>query len=140
MNQKIIDFLKSQQPKLCVLSTATKSAKPESAVVGYAVRDDLTIVISTTKGTRKYNNLKENNQVSFVTGWAFNTPDVQIDGIATIIEEGPEYQVAEEFFFSQNPDAAKFKSSKTIFIQFKPTWIRMLDLTVNPPHTEESFV
>lgn len=138
MKEHVVELLKQQLSKLCVLSTATKDGKPESAVVGYAVKDDLTLYFSTHTNTRKYKNIVENPKASFVTGWTFNTSNIQIDGTARIIsEEHSEYKAIEEFFFTQNPEAAKFKSPGIIFIELTPTWAHLLDLSVHPPMSEE---
>lgn len=137
MEEKVLEFLKKQNPKLCVLSTASKDGKPESAVMGYAVKDNLTIILSTHKESRKWHNLKENQKVSLVTGWNFEIPNIQYDGIATLIEEGPKYPETEQFFFTQNLHAARFKSPDTIFIEVKPMWIRCTELSQTPHHVEE---
>jgi len=52
--QKVYDFLKKNS--LCVLSTASKSGKPESAVLGYAFKDDC-FYFCTGIATRKYKNM-----------------------------------------------------------------------------------
>lgn len=127
MEKKITDELKNKTQKLCVLSTSSKDGKTESSVVGYAVMDDLTIIMSTKQTTRKIMNLKENSSTSFVTGFSFSDLNVQMDGVAVIISSGEEYQTLDTFFFSQNPDAARFKSDDTVFIKFTPQWIRYLD-------------
>ncbi len=138
MKETVFNFLKKKQEKFCVLATATKNGKPESAVLGYAIKDDFTILVSTHKGSRKAQNILENNQVSLVVGWSFTEANVQCDGLATIIEKGnPLYANDEEFFFSINPYAAQFKSSDTIFIEIKPTWIRFTQFSSSLPHVEE---
>jgi general stress protein 26 len=137
MQDKVLEFLKNKNPKLCVLTTASKNVKPQAALVGYAIKDDLTIVLSTRKGTRKYENLQDNNQVALVFGSGFSENNVQMDGIATIIEEGNEYKQTDEFFFSQNPEAAKFKNPDTIFIVVKPHWIRFIDHSLPSAKPEE---
>ncbi len=138
VNDKALQFLKNKNPKLCVLATASADGKPEAAVMGYAVQDDLTILLSTHKGNRKWQNLSKNSKVSLVFGWSFTEINIQYDGTATLIEEGPQKKEVEEFFFSQNPAARKFETPDTIFIQVKPVWIRLSDLTQTPPTTEEA--
>lgn len=140
MEQEVLSFLQALTPKLCVLSTVTKDGKPESAVVGFAVQEDLSIILSTTKRTRKYQNLTTNTNVSLIFGWSFTQKNVQYEGKAILIEEGDLYIPTEKFFFEQNPDAAKFKSEDTIFIKITPIWIRLLDHTVTPPTLFEKTV
>lgn len=132
--EQVVAILRNKQPKLCVLSSATLSGVPESAVVGYAVKDDLTLVFSTQKNTRKYRIITTNPHVSFVTGWSFHEPNIQIDGEARIVADKNdiEYQDLETFFFGQNQDAAQFKTDNTVFIILKPSWYKLLDLSVHP--------
>lgn len=137
MEQNIVEELKSKEVRLCVLSTSSKDGQPEAAVMGYAIKDDLTILLSTKKGTRKLKNISENNKVALVFGWDFGSLNIQYQGAARIIETGNEYKDTENFFFSQNPAAAKFKSPDTVFIEVKPTWIRTTDPRNHPPTVEE---
>lgn len=133
----ILQYLKDKRPKLLVLATANKNGKPECAVMGYAITDVFTIILSTHKGTRKVQNISENPQVAVTIGWTFTEMNVQIEGSATIITEGGKYVETETFFFSQNPDAKTFKTPDTIFIEIKPKWIKSLDLSSHLQKTEE---
>lgn len=135
--EDLVRFLKTREKKLCVISTVNEKNTPESAVVGYAVKDDLSLVISTNIKTRKWNNVKKNPHVSLVIGWDFNELSIQYEGIVSTLEEGGEYVDLHMFFFDQNPAAGKFKSEGTAFILIKPTWIRITNPTTFPPTTEE---
>lgn len=137
MEQNILEDLKSKEVKLCVLATSSKDCQPEAGVMGYAVKDDLTIVLSTKKSAKKLRNISENNNVALVFGWDFGTLNIQYEGTARIVPTGTEHQELESFFFSQNPAAAKFKSSDTVFIEIKPVWIRTTDPRNHPPTVEE---
>ncbi len=138
MKETVFNFLKQKQEKFCVLATATKSGKTECAVLGYAIQDDSTFLLSTHKDSRKAKNIAENDQVSLVIGWSFVEANVQCDGIATIVEkDNPLYANDEQFFFSVNPHATKFKTSDTIFIEIKPAWIRFTDFSSPHSHPEE---
>lgn len=137
MGQKIVTFLKERTPLLCVLATASHDAKPQSAVLGYVVNDDLSILLSTKKTTRKYNNLKENKYVSLTFGASFTEPYVQYQGIAELIEEGQEYDKINDFFYSIHEQAKRFKSPETIFVRVRPTWVRFTDYAQSPPLIEE---
>lgn len=140
MKNDILTALKNAQVKLCVVTTVAPDNKPEAAMVGYAVADDLTIFLSTSNKSRKWQNLKENKHVALVFGWGFEQLNVQYEGIAEAIEQtDPTYNDSENFFFSFNPGAATFKTPDTVLIRIKPTWIRILDATVNPPKKEEKI-
>lgn len=137
MDEQIYTYLFQRSPKLCSFATASKDGKTELSVMGYAIKENLTIILSTKSSSRKIRNLKENPHASFVVGWDFTEKNIQIDGVATIIETGTEYREVESFFYEQNQAAAKFKSSETVFIQFIPNWIRVTDTTVSPPNVTE---
>ena len=51
--------------KLAVVSTLSKDNKPEAALVGFAVSEDLEIVFDTVKTSRKYQNLTLGPNVDF---------------------------------------------------------------------------
>lgn len=137
MKAKVLDFLKNRPVKLCAFATVSSDGQPWNAIMGYAVQDDLAIILSTHKGSRKYQNLQENTKVSVVIGWEFSGYNVQLEGEATFVEDGEEYSKAEEFFFGQNPHAAKFKSPDTIYIIVTPTFMRVTNFNIIPPKAEE---
>ncbi|MEO6509275.1 MAG: pyridoxamine 5'-phosphate oxidase family protein [Patescibacteria group bacterium] len=137
MEENVLTFLKTQSPALCVFSTVGPDAKPESAVLAYAVHDDLSLVFSTHITTRKWSNLKQNDKVAVVFGMSFTSPNIQYQGVATLIENGSEHNDQEDFFYSQRPETARFKSETTGYIVVKPTWIRLTDMSQHPPKTEE---
>lgn len=137
MNQAIYIFLYDRSPKLCSFATASANGKTELSVMGYAVKEDLSMILSTKATTRKIDHIKENPQTSFVVGWDFKDRNVQMDGTAKIIEDQNEIAETESFFFKQNPAAKKFKDDSTIFIHFSPSWCRFTDPTVSPPTMEE---
>lgn len=62
---------------------------------------------------------------------------VKLCAFATVSKEGEEYTTSEEFFFTQNPHAVKFKNPDTIFIKATPVLMRATDFDVNPPKAEE---
>lgn len=137
MKETICAILQNREHKLCVLATADKAAMPASAALAYAVKDDCTIIVSTHANTQKAKNIAENQQVSMVFGFNFTEPYVQLKGTAKQITDQQEKQAADEFFFSVNPQAAKFKTPDTIFFAITPTWARLMDFAETPPKTEE---
>jgi general stress protein 26 len=138
MIDKILEILNNKQFKLCALATATKSGKPDNAIMGYAVMDDLTIILSTHKKTKKWQYLNENRNVSLVFGWSFEDAYIQYEGTADLVEDGEVYKQCDTFFFSMNPMALKFKTPDTVFIKIHPSWIRLSDFRINPPLIEET--
>lgn len=137
MDKKVLEFLKNRPVKLCVLATSSKELQPWAAVLGYAVKDDLTIILSTHPTSRKWHNLKENNKVALVFGWEFSGLNIQCEGVAELIEQGEEYKHFDEFFFGQNPHAAKFKTPDTVFLKINLKWMRVTDFNKQPPTVKE---
>lgn len=138
MENQILDFLKTQSPALCVMSTANPEGKPQSAVLAYAVHDDLSIVISTHSNSRKWQNLQSNSKVAIVFGWDFTKPNIQYEGTATLIDNTHgEHNAQEQFFYSQRPETEKFKNETTVYAVIKPTWVRLTDLSQHPAKVEE---
>lgn len=138
MEEKILNFLKNRSPKLCAIATVNNENMPENAVVAYAIREDLKILINTNLHTRKWTNIKNNSSVALVFGWNFDELNIQYEGAAELIDiTNSEFQDQENFFFLQNLEAKKFKSENTRIIRITPTWIRLMDPTSTPPTIEE---
>ena len=129
--KSILDFLKKNE--LCVLATASKTGKPEAAVMVYLIKDDFSILVSTETWTRKYENIAKNSQVSIVVGGFKNDPTVQIDGL---IEElaGEREDQAKKSIFSIHPEwKSYFQSPKSRFFKIRPLWLRYSDFSLQPP-------
>lgn len=140
LKSRIIDFLTDRNPKLCAFSSASISGKPECAVMGYAVRSDLSLVLSTDKNSRKVINIKENSQVALSFGWTFEELNVQYEGIATGIANGPEMLACEKIYFASHPESMEFKGApETVYISITPSWLRLSDYTTTPPSIEEKM-
>src|SRR5690242_6079360 len=121
MDKKILiaNFLKSQ--KHMVISTVNSKNNPESALVGFAAIDDLSIIFGTTIKTRKYTNLMNNSNVSIV----FDDDDaitVQYEGIVTKLE-GEELAKYKNVYFKKNPSAKKYeKYDGEVYLKVIPKW------------------
>ncbi len=138
MFQEVLDFLKKREPKLCVLATSSLANEPESAVMGYAVSDDLSIICSTDRSSRKWNNLKQNSKVAITFGWGFGELNIQYSGLATLVESGEELKKCEDIYFASHQESLEFKGTpETGYIKIKPTWIRLSDYSSDPPRIEE---
>ncbi|CAN5171987.1 hypothetical protein BH09PAT2_BH09PAT2_10770 [soil metagenome] len=135
MEELIKDYLKQLKPKLCILSTVDIIGKPQSAVMAYAVQDDLKIILSTHDNTRKYMNIEKNPNVSLVFGWNFKDYNVQYEGVAELITDNSEI---EEIYFFANPKLIQFKDQIGMaYIRVTPTWIRLTDFSVHPAKVQE---
>lgn len=132
----VLQFVKSQD--LCVLSTASKSGKSESAVMACAVKVEtsdqasLQILMFTDPAARKMAHLKENNQISVVIGGLKNDPSVQIDGTCQIVSAG-QIESVKQYLLSVHPDWQNYFSDQTVFLKITPAWLRYSDFSQNPP-------
>lgn len=132
--QKVYDFLKKNG--LCVLSTASKSGKPQSAVMAYCLKDD-SLFIFTETGTRKYKNILENKQVSVVVGGFKDDPTVQLDGTITELDLDEGVKI-KEFILNLHPEwKGYFDSPNGRWFEIKPSWMRYNDFSANPPEILE---
>lgn len=118
----IYNFIK--QHRLAVVSTLSIDNKPEAAVVGFAVSENLEIVFDTVKTSRKYPNLLQNPAVAVVIGWD-NETTVQYEGVATELT-GPETGHYKEIYFEVYPDGRERAATWPHIVHFKiaPKWIR----------------
>ena len=124
------------QLKLGVLSSIGPSGAPQSALVGFAVTDNLEIIFDTVRSSRKYGNLMARPACSFVFGWA-GEQTVQYEGLA----EGPdgsELRRYQEVYFRAWPDGPSRLSWPGIaYFVVKPKWVRYSDFDQNPPLIRE---
>jgi len=121
----ILDFIK--QHRLAIISTVSKENKPEAALIGIGVSNDLEIVFDTVKTSRKYHNLLQNTSVALVIGWD-NETTLQYEGVAAeLTGEGAEYY--KEIYFEVYPDGRERAKTWPDIVHFKitPTWVRYSD-------------
>ena len=125
----ILEFLKKHT--LAVIATCHRNGKPEAATIDFSVRDDLEIVFSTFKDTRKFNNLTERPGVAFVVGWDDNIT-VQYEGEATKV---PAADVAQyqDAFLNNVPADRVFIERGAVMFKATPRWIRYSDFNKEPP-------
>lgn len=131
---KILEFIKTQT--LGVVSTiGSKDGKPQSAVMAFSEADQLEVIFGTFRDTRKYENLKNNPNVSYVIGWGDVT--VQYEGIA---EEalGDQFELCRNIHLAKNPESKKYAfDPRQRFFKVKPTWIRYSDFSFDPEQVFE---
>ncbi|MES2437388.1 MAG: pyridoxamine 5'-phosphate oxidase family protein [Patescibacteria group bacterium] len=136
IKSKISDFISKQ--KLTVIATVDQANnKPESACIAFAERENLELIFGTSNLSRKYQNLQKNPHVSFVIGWDPTIGTVQYEGIAQEVplEQKDAYA---QIMIAKNPRSEKFmKREDQRYFLVKPTWIRILDMSVQPDVTHE---
>ena len=115
-----------------VISSTSSNGRPQSALVGIAVTQDLEIVFDTVKSSRKYPNLIERPTCSFVVGWG-GEQTVQFEGVA-IEPEDTELERVQEAYFAVWPDGPERVLWPTIaYFVVQPRWIRFSDFEQIPP-------
>ena len=115
-----------------VISSTSSNGRPQSALVGIAVTQDLEIVFDTVKSSRKYPNLIERPTCSFVVGWG-GEQTVQFEGVA-IEPEDTELERVQQAYFAVWPDGPERVLWPTIaYFVVQPRWIRFSDFEQIPP-------
>jgi PPOX class probable F420-dependent enzyme len=88
LSSKALSFLNHHE--LCRLATASKDAKPHVVPVIYAL-DGRNIIIAVDYGTKKLENLRQNNRVALVVDDYRPNHAVMVEGECEILERGKEY-------------------------------------------------
>lgn len=130
----IYEFIARQN--LGVLGSIATDGKPQSALVGIAVSNELEIIFDTVKSSRKFQNLIKNPRCSFVIGWAGETT-VQYEGVA-FQPEGAQLQRYQQIYFTSWPDGpARLSWPGITHFVVRPTWVRYSDFDQRPPFIQE---
>ncbi len=134
--QLIYQFIARQ--RLGVVSTVNPENKPESAVVGIAVSENLEIVFDTIKASRKYQNILTNPQVALTIGWDEEIT-VQFEGRAEVLDDGSEANKLREIYYKVYPDGRERAATwpGLVHVKVSPQWIRYSNF--NEPVTIEEM-
>ena len=113
------------QNKLAVVSSVNSDGKPQSALVGIAVSNNLEIIFDTVKSSRKYHNILKNPHVSVVVGWD-NETSVQYEGEASVLGRGNDADNYRQIYFTAWPDGRERAETwpGLVHIKVTPAWIR----------------
>ena len=134
---ELLAFLRSH--KYAVQSSISPVGWPQSALVGFAVTDQLEIVFDTLESTRKVPNLKANPRIAIVIGgWLYGDErTVQYEGLADF-PAGEELQRLKSVYFAAFPDGPARQAWPGItYVRAKPRWVRFSDFNVSPPRVSE---
>lgn len=129
----ILEFLRKHI--LAVIATCHRDGTPEAATIDISVQDNLEIVFSAFKETRKFANLAERPGVALVVGWDDNIT-VQYEGEAAKVPaaEVEQYQQA---FLNSVPADREFIERGAVMFKATPRWIRYSDFNKEPPELIE---
>lgn len=121
MKDDVLAFLAKE--KLCVVSSITSDAKPQSALVAFTHSNDLKLLIGTSNTTRKYQSISANPNVSVVIGFSGDA-NVQYEGIAQEITKNALESLKQEGF-EELPGKDKYRQDPTeAWFLITPTWVR----------------
>lgn len=133
LHADILRFMKAH--RWAVEATATPGARPQAALVGFAVTPQLEVVFDTLTTTRKAANLRENPRVALVIGgWTDGElRSLQYEGVADF-PEGAELERLQADYFDAFPDGPDRLSWPGItYVRISPTWMRLSDFSRVPP-------
>lgn len=125
----ILEFLRKHI--LAVIATCHRNGTPEAATIDFSVLDNLEIVFSSFKETRKFSNLAERPGVAFVVGWDDNIT-VQYEGEATKVPAA-DIEQYQEAFLNSVPADREFIERGAVMFKATPRWIRYSDFNKEPP-------
>ncbi len=131
---ELLAYIRRQ--RLGVIATMSSDGRPESAVVGVAVTDELEVVFDTLGTSRKAKNLRRDGRASLVIGWD-DEQTVQYEGIADE-PTGAELARLKKAYFATFSDGPGRESWPGItYFRVRPTWIRYSDFRSAPPLIRE---
>jgi general stress protein 26 len=137
MKDLVYQFINQQ--KLGVVSTINLVNKPEAAVVGIAVSNNLEIIFDTVKTSRKYQNILHNPNVALAAGWD-DEITIQYEGTAEVLGGDSEADNLREVYFRAFPDGRERAETwpGLVHIKVSPKWIRYSNF--NEPQVIEELV
>ena len=114
---------------MAVVSTVSDKCKPEAAVAGIAVTENLEIIFDTVDTTRKYGNMLHCPDVALVIGWD-GEKTVQYEGVARLVE-GKDAEQYKEIYYGVYPDGRERAETWPGLVYFvvQPRWIRYSDFS-----------
>ncbi len=132
--EEVFQFMNSE--RLAVLATVGAEAKPEAALMGFAVTPELEIIFDTVNSSRKYPNLKKNPRVAWVIGCTTEIT-VQYEGVAEELE-GEALAKYKKTYFAAFPDGPARESWPGItYFVVRPKWVRYCDYDPGKRRIEE---
>jgi len=138
IRERLFRFLR--EGRVSVLSTSTSKAEPHSSVMHYSCATDLpALFFSTDDRSAKARDCRENSRASVALGWSeVDWVTVQMRGALRALTSAGEIEAAKAAHYAVHPNARQFDSDPhTLFLLFKPDWVRFSDLAAAPPIVEE---
>lgn len=130
IEEKLLQELESMNQPLGVVSTVNEHASPESASLYYVHDSSFNLFFITRKGSRKYQNIEKNPNVSFVITSENSPLTIQLEGTAGLVTEAKEESeyfpklVALASAHTAIPPVSQINGSEMVFVKITPRWIR----------------
>lgn len=134
LKKEILKFL-HDNPMAAIATIDAQAAKPESALIAFAELDTFEFIFETFYDTRKYHNLRKNDQVAFVVGWdTEHHITIQYEGRAEPIPEEEVEEAIQVFLKKDTPCTEKFlRDARVRLYKVSPDWLRFSDYTSDIP-------
>lgn len=142
IKDKALIFIREQH--FAVLATASAKGEPQAATMSFFVDNEFTFYFISTNGSRKLENLKNNDTVAIVVGFGPHPMTIQGGGEAKIIKDVPDDLFQKIVGSVPNADITKWpitKLAKNGFstIVIRPSWLEWLDLNPDSATYQEDF-
>jgi hypothetical protein len=128
-----------RQERYAVQASVGADGTPQAALVGVVVSDSFEVVFDTLGSSRKAANLRRHPRAALVLGpaGADAAQTVQLEGLADE-PRGADLDRLLALYFERFPDGRERQRLPDItYWRVRPTWIRVSDYTVDPPHIVE---
>ena len=122
--------------RVCVLSIVLADGSPHNAIMHYSEQTDPAKIFFQTSMSVKTQAIQEKEggaKAAVVVG--LNEKDMvclQMRGSIRIVSDPQELTMIYKIHYVKQPQAEKYKSPRTIFLEFTPLWWRYSDFTTNP--------
>lgn len=136
--QKADGFVR--QERLCVITTSTAEGQPHSSVMHYSCgAERFCLYFSTDDRSMKAVNCLVNNRAAVALGWSeVDWVTVQMHGTLSALTAPDQLAAAKAAHYARHPNSQQFEHDPhTVFLEFRPTWIRLSDLAVDPAVVDE---
>jgi hypothetical protein len=128
-----------RQERYAVQASVGADGTPQAALVGVVVSDSFEVVFDTLGSSRKAANLRRHPRAALGLGpaGADAAQTVQLEGLADE-PRGADLDRLLALYFERFPDGRERQRLPDItYWRVRPTWIRVSDYTVDPPHIVE---
>jgi general stress protein 26 len=128
-----------RQERYAVQASVGADGTPQAALVGVVFSDSFEVVFDTLGSSRKAANLRRHPRAALGLGpaGADAAQTVQLEGLADE-PRGADLDRLLALYFERFPDGRERQRLPDItYWRVRPTWIRVSDYTVDPPHIVE---